>query len=88
MKENFIREQLLKLFDGKVILVLDEDDLEPLILAAVPALRLEAEELLEESENFGNRLTSNKLRRLANELHALPRLERSQNVFFIGEEWN
>jgi hypothetical protein len=81
-RPSFLKEQLLKLFEGRVILVLDEADLEPLILAAVPALELEATELLDEP-SFGNRVKAHQLQRLAESLHALPKF-RETNVFSIS----
>ena len=69
MNKTFLLEQLEKLFDHKTILVLNEDDLENLILVAVPGLLADADEL----ERTGSVFQARKLRALARELDRVPK---------------
>ena len=55
---------------SKKILVIDDDDLENLVIAAVPNLNLEADDL--ELGSHGERLKALRLRSLASDLNSLP----------------
>jgi hypothetical protein len=68
MPKDFIKQQLGKLLEGKTLLILTEMDFEQLVLAAVPALRAEADEL----EDEGKFVQAHALQRLARELSSSP----------------
>ena len=70
MDKKFLLGQLSKLFKTKTILVIDDDDLEHLIIAAVPNLNLEADDL--ETGSHGDRVQAGRLRTLALDLHSIP----------------
>ena len=68
MPSEFVKEQLEKLLIGKVLLILDETDFEEIVLAAVPSLIGEADDL----EKEGNFVKAQQLQRIARELDTSP----------------
>jgi hypothetical protein len=81
MNKTFLLEQLDKLFDHKTILVLNEDDLENLILIAVPGLLADADEL----ERTGSVFQARKLRALARELDNVPKPTNTPHIINLSD---
>ena len=77
---GIVEQQLKKLLKGKVLLVIDEADLEELIIAAVPSLQQRADELEEENLSWQGRTQARRLRSLASELDSLPRIDPPQII--------
>jgi hypothetical protein len=74
-KLEHIIHQFQKLFAGKTILVLDVEDMEELILAAVPALHMEIESLVWEKDrlSYDDLRRQERLQRLEKKLDLIPR---------------
>jgi hypothetical protein len=74
MKTKFLLRQLEKLFEGKVILVLEQKDFETLVIAAVPQLESELEHLTWEIDVLTpeEQHRERQLKRLVKELETLP----------------
>ena len=69
MPSEFVKQQLEKLLEGKVLMILPEDDFEELVLAAVPALECEARELEYDELNLPK---ARRLQRIAHEVDNCP----------------
>jgi hypothetical protein len=85
MDQKFLLKQVSKLFKNKTIIVLDDSDLEDLIIAAVPNLNLEADDL--ENGSHGDRVQANRLRLLASDLNSIPN-KKVPSVVNISKQLN